>query len=207
MISLSYLRQLTTVSKLSAGIFTVAVAIIALSLNVYFTSDSTEMADKAASVYDFSYVDIDGKEQSMGRYKGRVLIVVNVASKCGYTKANYEQLQSLYEKYNEKGLSVLGFPCDQFMSQEPGTESEIKEFACSRYKVTFDMAKKIDVNGANAHPLWEFLKKKKGGTLGNFIKWNFTKFVIDKNGEVLARHGPSTNPNDFEADLVKLLNQ
>jgi len=165
------------------------------------------MAAEPSSAYDFSYVDIDGKEQSMSKYKGRVLIAVNVASKCGYTKNNYEQLQSLYEKYNEKGLSVLGFPCDQFMSQEPGTESEIKEFACQRYKVTFDMAKKIEVNGKDAHPLWEFMKKKQGGTLGNFIKWNFTKFVINKNGEVVSRHGPSTNPNDFEAELVKLLEQ
>jgi len=165
------------------------------------------MGSDAANVYGFSYTDIDGNEQSMSRYQGKVLIVANVASKCSYTKANYEELQQMFDKYKDKGLSVLAFPCNQFLNEEPGTESEIKEFACSRYKVTFDMAKKVDVNGSGAHPLWEFMKQQQGGTIINAIKWNFTKFLIDKQGRVVNRYGPTTNPKEFEADVQKLLEQ
>jgi len=162
---------------------------------------------EGSSVYDFKFIDIDGKEQSMEKYKGKVLIIVNVASKCGYTKSNYEDLAELYDKYKDQGLAVLGFPCDQFGNQEPSSEGEIKNFVCTRFKANFDMAKKINVNGSDAHPLWVFLKSKQGGTLGDFIKWNFTKFVVKKNGDVVKRYGPSTNPKEFEAELVKLLKE
>ncbi|CAG7825318.1 unnamed protein product [Allacma fusca] len=157
------------------------------------------------SAYDFTYIDVDGNEQSISKYRGRVLLVVNVASACGLTDSNYKQLQHLYDKYQDQGLSILGFPCNQFLYQEGGTENEIKEFACSRYKVTFDLAKKIEVNGGNTHPFWAFLKEQQGGLLGNFIKWNFTKFVVDKNGQVVKRFGPSTTPSSFEDELVQLL--
>jgi len=174
----------------------------------FLSSKKGNMGDedwkKASSVYDFKYTDIDGNEQSMDRYKGHVLIVANVASKCGFTKANYEQLNELYEKYGEsKGLRILGMPSNQFAKQEPGTESEIKEFACTNYKAKFDFSSKVDVNGDNAHPLWKYMKTKQGGFLGSMAKWNFTKFVIDKNGQVVKRYAPTTNPKDMEKDLLK----
>jgi len=167
-----------------------------------------EMAEKswkdATSVYDFKYTDIDGVEQSMEKFRGHVLIIANVATKCGLTKANYEQLRDLYTKYSEsKGLRILGMPCNQFASQEPGTESEIKEFACTNYKIKFDMSSKIDVNGDDAHPLWKYLKDKQGGTLGSFAKWNFTKFLIDKKGQPVKRYSPNTEPKEMEKDLLK----
>jgi len=161
----------------------------------------------ASSAYDFDYVDIDGKEQSLSRYKGHVLIVVNVASKWGKTPVNYTQLTALHEQYGEtSGLRVLGFPCNQFGGQEPGSEAEIKAFA-DGYKVRWDLASKVDVNGDKVHPLWKYMKSKQGGTLGSFIKWNFTKFVIDKQGQVVARYGPTTNPSEMEKDLIKYFAQ
>jgi len=165
------------------------------------------MGHDAPNVYGFSFTDIDGHEQSMQRYQGKVLIVVNVATKCGYTEGNYAQLQEMYDKYKDKGLAVLAFPCNQFMNEEPGTEAEIKEFACSKYKVTFDMTKKVDVNGSGAHPLWAYMKSIKGGTLIDAIKWNFTKFLIDRQGRVVNRYGPTTNPKEFESEVQKLLEQ
>jgi len=163
---------------------------------------------KASSAYDFSFMDIDGESQSMSKYKGHVLIVVNVASKWGKTPVNYTQLTALHEQYEAtKGLRVLGFPCNQFGSQEPGTESEIKAFAHDKYNVRWDLASKINVNGDHAHPLWQYMKSKQGGTLGNFIKWNFTKFVIDKSGNVVARYGPTTDPKDMEKDLLKYFDE
>jgi len=169
--------------------------------------DSANMANEG-SIYDFKFKDIDGVEQSMEKYRGHVLIVVNVASECGYTKSNYEQLTQLYEKYGaSKGLKILGFPCNQFMSQEPLSENEIKAQTCSKFKVTFDMASKINVNGDDTHPIWKYLKSKQGGTLGSFIKWNFTKFVVDKTGQVVQRSGPSTEPSQMEKDILKYLDQ
>lgn len=162
---------------------------------------------QAQSIYDFTAVDIDGNTVSLDRYKGHVCIIVNVASKWGKTKVNYTQLVALHEKYGDsKGLKILGFPCNQFGSQEPGTNSEIKTFAAN-YNVKFDMFAKIDVNGDGAHPLWKYLKKKQGGTLTDGIKWNFTKFIVDKNGQPVARHATTTDPFDMEKDLLKYLNQ
>jgi len=146
------------------------------------------------SIYEFSATDIDGTEVSMEKYKGHVCIIVNVASKWGKTDVNYRQLVELYNKYSEAdGLRILGFPCNQFGGQEPGSEPEIKEFV-AKYNVTFDMFSKINVNGGSAHPLWAYLKEKQGGFLMNAIKWNFTKFVVDKEGQPVARFGPTDDP-------------
>jgi len=157
----------------------------------------------ANSIYEFTVKDIAGNDVSLEKYRGHVAIIVNVASQCGYTKNNYKELQDLYDQYSEtKGLRILGFPCNQFGGQEPGNSEEIVCFARSK-NVTFDMFHKIDVNGNDAHPLWKYLKHKQGGTLGDFIKWNFTKFIIDKNGQPVERHGPSTDPKDLVKNLEK----
>jgi len=158
---------------------------------------------EAKSIYYFSARDIKGNEVSLEKYKGHVCIIVNVASQCGYTKNNYAELVDLYNEYSvSKGLRILAFPCNQFGGQEPGDGAQICQFAASK-NVTFDMFEKINVNGNDAHPLWKYLKHKQGGTLGDFIKWNFTKFIIDKNGQPVERHGPSTNPKDLVKSLEK----
>lgn len=155
----------------------------------------------ASSIYDFTVKDIKGEDVSLEKYRGHVCIIVNVASQCGYTKNNYKELQDLYDEYSEsKGLRILAFPCNQFGGQEPGDSEEIVCFARDR-NVKFDMFHKIDVNGNNADPLWKYLKHKQGGTLGDFIKWNFTKFIIDKNGQPVERHGPSTDPKTLVKNL------
>ena len=156
------------------------------------------------SIYEISVKDIDAKEVKLDKYKGHVILVVNVASKCGFT-GQYEGLQDLYKKYGSKGLSILGFPCNQFLSQEPGTEEEIKNFCTSSFGVSFDMFSKIDVNGKNTHPLYKYLKKNAGGFLTDKIKWNFTKFLINRDGEVIGRYSPSTSPQEIEKDIQKLL--
>jgi len=158
----------------------------------------------AKSVYEFNVTDIDGNEVSMEKYRGHVLIIVNVACLWGNTNKSYTQLQTLHEKYAEsKGLRILAFPSNQFGNQEPWPESKIKEFVEEKFHVQFDMFSKINVNGDNAHPLWKYLKHKQGGTLGNFIKWNFTKFLIDKNGQPVERYSPTTEPFAIEKDLPK----
>ena len=157
------------------------------------------------SAYDFSAKNIDGEEQSLNDYKGKAMLVVNTASKCGFTP-QYAGLEKLYKKYEDKGLVVLGFPCDQFGHQEPGNEDEIKNFCSLTYDVTFPMYAKVDVNGDKAHPFWKFLKKEKGGLLGiDAIKWNFTKFLIDKDGEVVKRYAPTDTPEKIEKDIAGLL--
>jgi len=159
----------------------------------------------ASTVYDFGYVDIDGNPESMRKFEGHPLIIVNVASKWGKTKVNYEQLTALYEQYSAKGLRIIGFPCNQFGSQEPGTEAEIKEFA-KKFNVTWDMTSKINVNGNDAHPLWKWLKTQKGGILGiDAIKWNFTKFLVDKEGKPVERYAPTTDPIDMKGAIEKLM--
>jgi len=161
--------------------------------------------EEQMSLYDFQMKTIDGKDISLKKYKGKVLLIVNVASKCGLTY-QYEGLEKLYKKYRKKGFMILGFPSNQFSNQEPGTDQEIKAFCKSKYNVSFDMFSKIDVNGDTAHPLYTFLRKQKGGFLWmDSIKWNFTKFLIDKNGNVVQRYSPSTNPHKLEGDIEKLL--
>ncbi|XP_059056212.1 juvenile hormone epoxide hydrolase-like [Achroia grisella] len=159
--------------------------------------------EKAKTVYEFTAKNIDGKEVKLEKYKGHVLVIVNVASQCGLTDVNYEQLNQLYEKYAiTKGLRILAFPCNQFNSQEPGTHREIFSFVKKR-DVKFDVFEKIDVNGDNAHPLWQFLKRTQSGIFGDFIKWNFSKFIVDKNGVPVERLGPNVNPVDLEPLLAK----
>lgn len=159
---------------------------------------------KASSIYEFTVKDIDGQEVSLEKYRGHVCIIVNVASKWGMTDKNYKQLQALYDEFaDSKGLRILGFPCNQFGSQEPGTNEEIKKFATEKYGVKFDMFSKIDVNGSNADPLWQYLKKMQSGTLGDFIKWNFTKFIINKEGIPVARFAPNAEPFSMKKDLEK----
>ena len=161
--------------------------------------------DKNMSIYDINVTNIDGKEVSMSAYKGKVLLIVNVASECGFTP-QYEGLQELYETYKEQGFMVLGFPSNQFGKQESGSNEKIKFFCQGTYDVEFDMFAKIDVNGDDASPLYEYLKKEQGGFLWmDGIKWNFTKFLVDANGKVIDRYSPSTKPLDIKEDIEKLL--
>lgn len=157
-----------------------------------------------STLADFSATAIDGTERPLGEYLGKVVLVVNTASKCGFTP-QYDGLQKLYADHTEAGLVVLGFPCDQFGHQEPGTESEIDEFCRVNHGVTFPMFAKIDVNGADAHPLYTWLRSEKGGVLGDAIKWNFTKFLVGRDGEVIKRYAPQTTPEQIEGDIEKAL--
>jgi len=155
------------------------------------------------TVYDFSARDIDGNERSLGDWRGKTLLIVNVASKCGFTP-QYKGLEALWRKHQDEGFAVLGFPCDQFGHQEPGDEAEIKQFCSTTYDVTFPMFAKIDVNGDRAHPLYQWLKKQAKGLLGSeSIKWNFTKFLVDADGNVVKRYAPNDAPEKIEKDLGK----
>lgn len=156
------------------------------------------------SIYDFIAKDIHGTEISLSKYKGKVLLIVNTATGCGFTP-QYEGLQTLYEKYQSKGLEILDFPCNQFGNQAPGTEAEIVSFCQLNYNVTFPQFAKIEVNGEGEHPLYTYLKKQKGGFLGSKIKWNFTKFLVDRNGNVIARFASTVTPEKIEAQIEKLL--
>lgn len=172
-----------------------------------FVADSEDMGDaewkKAESVYAFTANDIQGNPVSLEKYKGHVLLIVNVASKCGLTADNYKELAELDEKYREsKGLRILAFPCNQFSNQEPGTAEDIVCFAKKR-NANFDMFEKIEVNGENAHPLWKYLKYKQSGSFGDKIKWNFSKFIVDKNGQPVERFAPTTAPSKLVSYLEK----
>ncbi len=159
----------------------------------------------AESVHDFTVKNIDGKDVKLSDYKGKVLLIVNVASKCGYTK-QYTGLEALYKKYKDKGLVILGFPCNQFGGQEPGSEAEIKEFCSLNYNVTFPMFAKIDVNGDDTHPLYNYLKDQAPGILGTkAIKWNFAKFLVGKDGKVVDRFATQTTPEDIDGKIADLL--
>ncbi|WP_152656145.1 glutathione peroxidase [Oceanobacillus sp. CFH 90083] len=158
------------------------------------------------NIYDFSVKEMNGEEKSLSDYKEKVLLIVNTASKCGFTP-QFEGLQKLYEKYEEQDFEILGFPCNQFGHQDPGADEEIKQFCQQNYGVTFQMFSKIDVKGKNAHPLFDFLTREQKGILGEQIKWNFTKFLIDKDGQVVKRFGPQKNPDMIEQDIKALLNK
>ncbi|TNE58958.1 MAG: glutathione peroxidase [Alphaproteobacteria bacterium] len=163
------------------------------------------MSDK--TVYEFKVTTIDGAHVPMDHYKDKVLLIVNVASKCGLTP-QYEGLEELYEKYHEYGFEVLGFPCNQFAGQEPGTHEEIAEFCTLNYGVKFPMFAKVDVNGKNADPLFKFLRKETKSLLGlDLVKWNFTKFLVDMSGHVVKRFEPMTAPADIAPDVAKLLKE
>jgi len=156
-------------------------------------------------ITDFEVKNLEGKVTTLKEFEGKVLLIVNVASKCGFTP-QYTGLEELYKKFKDRGLVVLGFPCNQFGAQEPGDEKEIQSFCSLTYNVTFPMFAKIDVNGPEAHPLYQFLKKEGKGILGTEgIKWNFTKFLVNRNGEVLERYAPTTTPASLEAEITKLL--
>lgn len=155
-------------------------------------------------IYDFKVKNAKGEEIPMAEFQGKVLLIVNTATGCGFTP-QYEGLQNLYDKYKEKGFVVLDFPCNQFGHQAPGTNDEIQEFCTLKYKTTFPLFSKIEVNGKDAAPLYKFLKKQKGGILGDDIKWNFTKFLVSRNGEVVERYAPVTKPEKIEDDILKLL--
>jgi glutathione peroxidase len=158
-----------------------------------------------ATLYDFTVDDIEGRPVKLDRYKGKVLLVVNTASKCGFTP-QYKGLEALYRKYRDKGLEVLGFPCNQFGGQEPGNEKEIATFCETNYDVTFPMFAKIEVNGDGTAPLYRYLKHQKPGLLGTeAIKWNFTKFLVDRDGSVVARYAPNDAPETLEPDIAKAL--
>jgi len=170
---------------------------LALTLNIF--------GGNPMSIYDIQVKTIEGKKIKLDKYKGRVMLIVNVASKCGFTP-QYKGLEDLHAKHHDKGLSILGFPCNQFLSQEPGTNQEIQKFCRLTYGVKFDMFAKINVNGDDAHPLYKYLKDKESGFMGTeFIKWNFTKFLVDRNGNVVKRYSPSTEPKELEKDIEKLL--
>jgi len=158
-----------------------------------------------SDIYTIDVQTIVGTRTDLSIYKGKVLLIVNVASKCGFTD-QYEALETLYRKFADRGFVVLGFPCNQFGNQEPGDEKQIMEFCRLNYGVTFPMYAKIEVNGSNAHPLYEFLKKQRLGVPeSGTIKWNFTKFLIDRDGHVVQRFAPSTKPGDLENDIEALL--
>src|SRR6185295_5996898 len=158
-----------------------------------------------ANIYDFNVNDIHGKPVPLDRYKGKVLLIVNTASKCGFTP-QYEGLEALYQKLHGKGLEILGFPCNQFGAQEPGSEKEIESFCEINYGVTFPLFAKIDVNGKTAAPLYQYLKKQKPGLLGSeAIKWNFTKFLVDRKGNVVERYAPKDEPASIAPAIEKLL--
>ncbi|XGV96824.1 MAG: glutathione peroxidase [Leptolyngbya sp. BL-A-14] len=160
---------------------------------------------KTPSLYDFTVTSIEGEPISLNTYQGKVLLIVNTASQCGFTP-QYKGLQALYDKYNSQGFEVLGFPCNQFGQQEPGSTSEIQSFCEMRFGVTFPLFQKIDVNGSNAHPLFKYLTKAAPGILGTeAIKWNFTKFLVDQTGTVVKRYSSLTKPEDLEKEIKALL--
>jgi glutathione peroxidase len=155
-------------------------------------------------IYDFSARLSTGEVRRLADYRGKVLLIVNVASKCGFTP-QYKGLQALYEQFQPRGFEILAFPCDQFGHQEPGSDAEIATFCSDTYRVTFPLFAKLEVNGNNAHPLYVWLKEQKGGLLGGGIKWNFTKFLIDKAGAVRARFAPTTKPESLAREVAELL--
>ncbi|MCP9298515.1 glutathione peroxidase [Bacillus halotolerans] len=159
------------------------------------------------SIYNMRVCTITGKDMTLQPFAGKVLLIVNTASKCGFTP-QFKQLQELYDTYQPEGLEILGFPCNQFMNQEPDDEEGIQEFCETNYGVTFPMFSKVEVNGKNAHPLFAYLTDNAKGMLGTkAIKWNFTKFVVDRNGEIAGRYSPNTNPKELEDVIAKLLGQ
>jgi len=157
-----------------------------------------------SSIYDFAATSLAGEDVSLKRFAGQVLLIVNTASACGFTP-QYKGLEKLQQAYGPRGFSVLGFPCNQFGRQEPGNAAQIQQFCTSNYAVSFPMFDKIDVNGDHAHPLYQYLKGAKSGLLGPSIKWNFTKFLIDRSGKVVARHAPTTTPEALTREIEALL--
>ncbi|MDQ3286790.1 MAG: glutathione peroxidase [Pseudomonadota bacterium] len=164
-------------------------------------------ATTAETAYEFTAIDIDGRQRELDEFRGKVLLIVNVASKCGFTP-QYTGLEKLWREYGSRGLVVMGFPCDQFGHQEPGDEAAIREFCSLTYEVSFPMFAKVEVNGSDAHPLWRWLKDEKGGFLGiDAIKWNFTKFLVGRDGRVLKRYAPNDKPEAIAEDIEAALGE
>ena len=159
-----------------------------------------------SKIYDYKALDNKGNEVNFASFEGKVLMIVNTASKCGFTP-QYDGLEALYQKYKDQGLIIIGFPCDQFAHQEPGTNEEIAEFCRINHGVTFPLMSKIEVNGKNAHPIYQYLKGAAKGTFGNAIKWNFTKFLISRDGTEIERVAPTTTPEAMEEKVVAMLNR
>jgi glutathione peroxidase len=168
------------------------------------TSESARRLDDMTTIHDFSATSIDGIERQLVDYKGKVVLVVNTASQCGFT-GQYKGLEELYRTYADRGLVVLGFPCDQFGHQEPGDEEEIATFCERNFGVTFPLFSKVDVNGPDAHPLYQWLRSEKSGLVGDKIRWNFTKFLVDSEGKVVERYGSRTTPVQIADDIEALL--
>ncbi|RYR64728.1 hypothetical protein Ahy_A03g010788 [Arachis hypogaea] len=188
------MRQLLTAWNLCALLF--------LSLAFFLYSHShpspSPMAQESSkSIYDFTVKDIHGNDVNLNQYTGKVLLIVNVASH-GLTQTNYKELNVLYKKYKDQGLEILAFPCNQFAGQEPGNKEEIREVVCTKFKAEFPIFDKVEVNGKNAAPLYKYLKDQKGGIFGDGIKWNFTKFLVSKDGKVVERYAPTTSPLKIE---------
>lgn len=163
------------------------------------------MERSMSSIYDFDFDRNDGEKVSLSDYEGKVVLIVNTASKCGFTK-QYDGLEALYQTYKDQGLEVIGFPCDQFGHQEPGGDEEIASFCVKNFGVTFPLSKKVDVNGESAHPIFKFVSTEAKGLLGSKkIKWNFTKFLVNKQGEVVERFAPQKEPETLKADIEALL--
>ncbi len=160
-----------------------------------------------SSLYDIAVRRLDGSDTTLADWRGKVLLIVNTASQCGFTP-QYAGLEALHKKYRDRGFAVLGFPCNQFGAQEPGSADDIGAFCEKNYGVSFPMFDKVEVNGANAHPLYQLLKREAPGILGtDGIKWNFTKFLVDSNGKIVARYAPTTSPNALDSDVLKLLGE
>ena len=169
-----------------------------LKLAQYVNKNEETFLESSMSIYDYTVTTIDGESKSLGDYRDRAMLIVNVASKCGFTP-QYKGLEALYRKYKDQGFEVLGFPCNQFGAQEPGSEAEIKQFCSLNYDVTFPMFSKVDVNGNNADPLYKYLKSEQKGLLGTeAIKWNFTKFLVDKSGNIVKRYGSNDSPESID---------
>nr|KYP70681.1 putative glutathione peroxidase 4 [Cajanus cajan] len=156
------------------------------------------------TIHEFTVKDAKGRDVNLATYKGKVLLVVNVASKCGFTDSNYTQLTELYSKYKDRGLEILAFPCNQFLRQEPGSSQDAEQFACTRYKAEYPIFGKVRVNGPDTAPVYKFLKANRSGFLGTRIKWNFTKFLVDREGRVIQRYGPTTPPLSIEVLSLSL---
>ena len=189
-------RKITVIALAVIG--AAVVSVVALSR----ANDKTEAATVANSVYDFTMKDIDGKDTSLAQYRGKVLLLVNVASRCGFTP-QYEGLEKVYLKYKDRGLVILGFPANNFMSQEPGTNEEIKTFCSLKYNVTFPMFSKISVKGDDIHPLYKYLTDKQSNPqFGGDVKWNFNKFLIGRDGKIVGRFEPAVKPESEEVTKV-----
>ena len=179
--------------------------ILSMLLPLSISAENSNNGEKMKTFYDFNATSITGQKISMQHYKGKVVLVVNVASKCGFTP-QYEGLEKLYKEYQDNNFTILGFPSNQFGEQEPGTSKEIKSFCMVNFGVTFPLFEKINVNGEKTHPLYQFLKSEATGILwSESIKWNFTKFLVDQEGKVITRYGSSTKPKDIAVDIDRLL--